>query len=75
MPVKTYKDTTIATFILICFMSFVYSIMCVVNYNKDPDKHSNLKEHYSISIPICVVSGLIVVYEHKSRKRFTSVPV
>ncbi len=75
MPVKTYRDTTMATFMLIWLLSFIYSIMSVVQYTEDPIKNKFLKKHFTISIPVCIISGLIVTCDYNSHKRRTPVPV
>ena len=70
MPVRSYKSSVISTFITIWLFSFIMSVITLVDYyNSSAINRDRYREVFIITIPICIISGLIAVCEHNNMNR------
>ena len=69
MSVRPYKSTVISKFITIWLLSFIISIISLVDfYDNSGSNKDRYRSAITISIPICIISGLIVLYEHNTNR-------
>ena len=59
MPVRTYRDTTIAHLFGISFLAMIFAIVATVEYYKDPKYSHTWKPVFTVAYPVGIVTGLI----------------